>query len=142
MTIPEACNLVLEAGVMGRGGEIFIFNMGKTVRIYDLARKMIRLSGLVPDKDIRIIETGLRPGEKLNEELLANEEHTIHTHHPKILRARVIEYDKKMVLASMVDLSQLILDGDIYAVVGKMKEIMPEYISNNSVYQSLDKKKK
>jgi FlaA1/EpsC-like NDP-sugar epimerase len=142
MTIPEACNLVLEAGVMGKGGEIFIFDMGKTVRIYDLAHKMIRLSGLVPDKDIRIIETGLRPGEKLNEELLANDEHTIHTHHPKILLAKVVEYDKKKVLDSVLELSKLIYDGDLYAIVGKMKEIIPEYISNNSVYERLDKKKR
>ena len=91
MTIPEACKLVLEAGCMGRGGEIFVFDMGEPVRIYDLAARMIRLSGLTPDKEIKIIETGLRPGEKLFEELLNDKETTLTTHHKKIMIAKVRE---------------------------------------------------
>lgn len=141
MTIPEACNLVLEAGVMGKGGEILIFDMGKPVRIFDLAHKMIQLSGYIPGKDIQINEIGLRPGEKLQEELLANEELTLPTHHPKIMRARVREYEKKEVLEVMGQLSALILEGDHFKIVEKIKQIIPEYISNNSIYTTLDQKK-
>lgn len=140
MTIPEACNLVLEAGSMGEGGEIFIFDMGKPVKIIDLARKMIQLSGLIPDQDIKIVETGLRPGEKLYEELLAGKENTLHTHHPKIMRARVRTSDKSKTDHCLQELSALILEGNEMALVGKMKEIVPEYISNNSIYAELDKK--
>jgi len=141
MTIPEACNLVLEAGVMGKGGEILIFDMGNAVRIYDLAYKMIQLSGFTPGKDIQITEIGLRPGEKLKEELLADDESTLPTHHPKIMRARVRPYDKKEVITYMDQLSALMLEGDHFGMVDKMKQIVPEYISNNSVFTTLDKKK-
>ncbi|MBS4058122.1 MAG: polysaccharide biosynthesis protein [Bacteroidales bacterium] len=139
MTIPEACNLVLEAGAMGNGGEIFVFDMGKPVKIYDLARKMIQLSGLIPEKDIKIIETGLRPGEKLYEELLAGQENTIHTHHPKIMRARVRENNSHDAELYLRELSELIVEGDEFALVKKMKQIVPEFISNNSVFSRLDK---
>ena len=138
MTIPEACNLVLEAGAMGQGGEIFVFDMGSPVKIYDLARKMIQLSGLEPERDISIVEVGLRPGEKLYEELLAGQENTIHTHHPKIMKARVRQHDEQQTAALLQQLSELILEGDDYALVRKMKEIVPEFISNNSVFASLD----
>jgi FlaA1/EpsC-like NDP-sugar epimerase len=139
MTIPEACNLVLEAGSMGSGGEIFVFDMGKAVKIYDLARKMIQLSGFEPERDIKIIESGLRPGEKLYEELLANDENTLHTHHPKIMRARVRHYEQHEVKKYINDLSELIVDWDEFQLVSKMKEIVPEFISNNSVFSKLDK---
>jgi len=121
MTIPEACNLVLEAGVLGKNGEILIFNMGNPVRIYDLAYKMIQLSGYTPGKDIQITEIGLRPGEKLKEELLADDECTLPTHHPKIMRARVRPYDKKEVIDFMDQLSSLMLEGDHFGMVDKMK---------------------
>lgn len=140
MTIPEACNLVLEAGAMGQGGEIFIFDMGRPVKIIDLARKMIKLSGLVPDVDIKIEEIGLRPGEKLFEELLADEENTVHTHHRKILRARVREMDYTMVCKHFDELSEIILDGDEFRLVNKMKEMVPEFVSNNSVFAKLDRR--
>ncbi|MBK9292054.1 MAG: polysaccharide biosynthesis protein [Bacteroidetes bacterium] len=140
MTIPEACNLVLEAGAMGNGGEIFVFDMGRPVKIIDLARKMIKLSGLVPDVDIRIEEVGLRPGEKLYEELLAGEENTIHTHHRKIMRARVREVDYQWICTQLNELSHLILDGDDFRLVEKMKAMVPEFISNNSVFEKLDQK--
>lgn len=140
MTIPEACNLVLEAGAMGEGGEIFIFDMGRPVKIIDLARKMIKLSGLVPDVDIKIEEIGLRPGEKLFEELLADEENTVHTHHRKIMRARVREIDYKMVCKHFDELSEIILDGDEFRLVNKMKEMVPEFVSNNSVFAKLDRR--
>ncbi len=142
MTIPEACNLVLEAGAMGKGGEIFVFDMGKPVKIYDLARKMIQLSGFIPDKDIKIIETGLRPGEKLYEELLTNNENTLHTHHPKILRARVESTDRKQFVSDLNSLGAALIEKDIFLLVGRMKEMVPEYISNNSVFASLDMKGK
>ena len=142
MTIPEACNLVLEAGVMGQGGEILVFDMGKSVRIYDLAYKMIQLSGYTPGKDIMISEIGLRPGEKLKEELLATGEHTLATHHPKILRAKVRKYDKNEVLGFMDQLSALMLEGDHFKLVDKIKQIIPEYISNNSIYTTLDQRNK
>jgi FlaA1/EpsC-like NDP-sugar epimerase len=138
MTIPEACNLVLEAGSMGKGGEIFIFDMGKPVKIYDLAQKMIRLSGLVPEKDIKIIETGLRPGEKLFEELLLNQETTLKTHHPKIMRASVRSYEKTTVEKHIQTLFKLLSENDVFLLVHKLKEIVPEYISNNSVFSKLD----
>ena len=140
MTIPEACNLVLEAGSMGQGGEIFVFDMGKAVKIYDLARKMIQLSGLIPEKDIKIIETGLRPGEKLFEELLTNNENTLHTHHPKIMRARVEAFDKNQVNHYLNSLGSALIEKDMFLLVSKMKEMVPEYISNNSVFTSLDLK--
>ncbi|TNE53561.1 MAG: polysaccharide biosynthesis protein [Bacteroidetes bacterium] len=137
MTIPEACQLVLEAANMGEGGEIFVFDMGDSVRIVDLAKKMIKLSGLVLGKDIEIKIIGLRPGEKLFEELLAHEENTAPTHHPQILIARVRQVDEvtRGKILELIDLFDL---QDNYTLVAKMKEIVPEYISNNSEFTSLD----
>jgi FlaA1/EpsC-like NDP-sugar epimerase len=140
MTIPEACQLVLEAGVMGKGGEIYIFDMGESVKIVDLARKMIRLSGFEEDKDIKIKFTGLRPGEKLKEELLSDKENTIGTHNPKIMVAKVPEYNYLEVNELISDLYK---EKDVLKnrmLVKTMKRIVPEYISNNSVYEELDKK--
>ncbi len=138
MTIPEACQLVLEAATMGKGGEIFVFEMGQSVKIADLAKKMIQLSGLEIGKDIELKYTGLRPGEKLYEELLANEENTIPTHHQKILIAKTrIESDEQMKhIQTLVDLCIL---QDNTAIVTQMKYIVPEFISNNSEFQKLDK---
>jgi FlaA1/EpsC-like NDP-sugar epimerase len=138
MTIPEACQLVLEAGAMGNGGEIFIFDMGKSVKIVDLAKKMIKLSGLTIDKDIRIAFTGLRPGEKLYEELLANEENTVPTHHKQIMIAKVKEYDFETVSSEVHELIALFNKQDNQQLVKKMKMLVPEFKSNNSVYESLD----
>ena len=138
MTISEACQLVLEAGAMGTGGEIFIFDMGESIRIADLAKKMIQLSGLTLGKDIQIVYTGLRPGEKLYEELLANEENTMPTHHPKIMIARVKEYDYDVIAADIRELISLFDTQNNEAIVRKMKEIVPEFISQNSVFEKLD----
>jgi FlaA1/EpsC-like NDP-sugar epimerase len=139
MTIPEACQLVLDAGAMGKGGEIFIFDMGKPVRIVDLAEKMIRLSGKIPGKDIPIVFTGLRPGEKLEEELLAKKENIIPTHHHKIMKARVREYDYLEAKAQIDQLISLLSHKEDYEIVQRMKRIVPEYKSKNSVFESLDK---
>ena len=139
MTIPEACSLVLEAGAMGNGKDIFIFDMGDPVKIEHLARKMIQLYNYEPDRDIQIIETGLRPGEKLYEELLNNKENTLPTHHPKIKRAKVAEVDAENVNRFIEHLGEIILDEDDFKLVSKMKEFVPEYVSNNSVYEKLDK---
>lgn len=136
MTIPEACNLVLEAGAMGAGGDIFVFDMGQPVRIYDLAKNMIRLSGL---QGIEIKEVGLRPGEKLYEELLATKENTLPTHHPKILRAKVREYATAEVDADIERLLEMEKSADVFDIVAKIKDIVPEFISNNSVFGKLDK---
>lgn len=138
MTIPEACQLVLEAGAMGKGGEIFIFDMGESVKIVDLAKKMIKLSGLILDKDISIIYTGLRPGEKLYEELLANEENTIPTHHKQILIAKVKEYDFETISSSINELINLFDQQNNKSIVKKMKDLVPEFKSNNSIYEELD----
>lgn len=138
MTIPEACSLVLEAGVMGAGGEIFIFDMGKPVKIYDLAKKMVMLSGLEVNRDIEIVFTGLREGEKLYEELLNTRENTLPTHHPKILKARVAEYPYSRI-SSFVDLfSDLLNDKNELKLVALMKEIVPEFKSNYSRFEVLD----
>lgn len=139
MTIPEACQLVLEAGIMGEGGEIFVFDMGESVKIIDLARKMIQLSGLEVGKDIEIRVTGLRPGEKLYEELLAEEENTIPTHHPKILKAKVRQENENMIL-EINSLVEMFESQQNERIVSKMKEIVPEFVSNNSDYEKLDKK--
>jgi FlaA1/EpsC-like NDP-sugar epimerase len=139
MTIPEACQLVLEAGSMGKGGEIFVFDMGRPVKIVDLAYKMIRLAGKVPDVDIRIVYSGLRPGEKLYEELLNNSENTLPTYHEKILIAKVREYDFVWVQTQIEELLRLAEGHIVLDTVIKMKEIVPEYVSNNSVYSKLDK---
>jgi FlaA1/EpsC-like NDP-sugar epimerase len=140
MTIPEAVQLVLEACCMGNGGEIFVFDMGKPVKIVDLASKMIKLAGLVPDKDIKIEFTGLRPGEKLYEELLGDKEKTIPTHHEKIKIAKVQSWVYFDILQKVLDLISSCDQDDMYAVVRKMKAIIPEFISNNSVFEILDAK--
>jgi FlaA1/EpsC-like NDP-sugar epimerase len=138
MMISEACNLVLEAGAMGKGGEIFLFDMGSPVKIIDLANKMVRLSGLEPGKDIHIKEIGLRPGEKLYEEVLNNEENTLPTYHPKIMLARVRANQLETVQQQLKDLHRLIQQGDDFKLVAKMKKIVPEYRSENSIFSSLD----
>ncbi len=138
MTIPEACLLVLEAGVAGNGGEIFIFDMGEPVKIYDLAKKMIRLAGFVPDVDIPIRFTGLRPGEKLYEELLNQKELTKETHHPKIMVATVREYDYEEVSEKIEELVKYSYLGKNFLTVSQMKNIVPEFLSNNSQYERLD----
>jgi len=138
MTIPEACVLVLEAGSMGNGGEIYIFDMGKPVKILDLARKMIRLAGFVPEQDIKIVFTGLRPGEKLYEELLNKKEHTQKTHHPKIMIANVQQYDYdkiSILIDKLINYGKLNKD---YLTVSTMKKIVPEFKSKNSQYERLD----
>ena len=140
MTIPEACQLVLEACKMGHGGEIFIFDMGKPVKIAELAKKMIRLSGLEPEKDIKIQYTGLRPGEKLFEELLNNQENTVATHHPKIVIAKVRKYKFDQIANDIENLTNLFKTQNNIALVSKMKEIVPEYISNNSEFEKLDRR--
>lgn len=138
MTIPEACQLVLEAASMGKGGEIFVFDMGESVKIADLARKMIRLSGLQEGKDIKIEFTGLRPGEKLKEELLSNAENTLPTHHPQILIGKVKEYAFEEVAPKIEALIHLFNGQNNMEIVGKMKELVPEFKSNNSIFQQLD----
>jgi FlaA1/EpsC-like NDP-sugar epimerase len=141
MTIPEACQLVLEAGSMGNGGEIFVFDMGKPVAIADLARKMIRLYGLIPNIDVNITYSGLRPGEKLYEELLNDAENTSQTYHEKILIAQVREVSFELVKQNTLELETILsTTNDEMLLVGKMKELVPEYISNNSIYQQLDSK--
>lgn len=138
MTIPEACRLVLEAGTIGEGGEIFVFDMGESVKIVDLAKKMIQLSGLELGKDIEIVYTGLRPGEKLYEELLASEEETIPTHHPKILKAKIRTVEEQ-VLEQIDNLISLFDAQKNEEIVAQMKAIVPEFISNNSQFEKLDK---
>jgi FlaA1/EpsC-like NDP-sugar epimerase len=139
MTIPEACQLVLEAGSMGNGGEIFVFDMGKPVAIADLAKKMIRLYGLIPNIDVNITYSGLRPGEKLYEELLNDAENTTQTYHEKILIAKVREVSFELVKQNTYELETILTTtNDEMLLVGKMKELVPEYISNNSIYQQLD----
>jgi FlaA1/EpsC-like NDP-sugar epimerase len=140
MTIPEACELVLEAATMGQGGEVFVFDMGESVKIIDLAKKMITLSGLRVDKDIEIRYTGLRPGEKLYEELLNNDENTLPTHHPKILVAEVNTPTYAYMEVATNELNLLLSSGDNNSIVAKIKEMIPEYKSNNSVFETLDKK--
>ncbi|TAJ59209.1 MAG: polysaccharide biosynthesis protein [Chitinophagaceae bacterium] len=140
MTIPEACQLVLEAGSMGKGGEIFVFDMGKPVAIVELAKKMIRLYGLVPGIDIEIKYSGLRPGEKLYEELLTDSENTVPTYHEKIMIAKVRQqmHDLQLHFEELIELARQ-KQGSM-AMVAKMKELVPEFVSNNSVFESLDKK--
>lgn len=141
MTIPEACQLVIEAGNMGHGGEIFVFDMGKSVKIVDLAKKMIRLSGYVPFKDIEIKFTGLRPGEKLYEELLNDLENTITTHHEKIMIAKVRENDFELVKKEIITLSKALDSHNNLDIVRQMKVMVPEFVSQNSIYEQLDKEK-
>ena len=139
MTIPEACRLVLEAAFMGKGNEIFVFDMGTPVKIADLARRMIELAGLVPGEDIEIQYTGLRPGEKLYEELLATKENTLSTNNAKIYRAQVREYDYNDICTVMNPLITLAIKVDKMGTVQMMKGIVPEFKSKNSEYEVLDK---
>ncbi len=138
MTIPEACQLVLEAGNMGEGGEIFIFDMGESVKIAHLAQKMISLSGLKPDRDIKIKYTGLRPGEKLYEELLANKENTLPTYHSQIMIAKVRRYEAGEVKSEIENLINTAKTESNFDTVRTMKSIVPEFISKNSIYEELD----
>ena len=138
MTIPEACRLVLEAGTMGNGGEIFVFDMGQPVKIADLAQRMIELSGMKVGKDIEIEYTGLRPGEKLYEELLSHKENTKETLHEKIRIADVREYNYQDVEGCIEILSKLSLNVEIVDMVRKMKSFVPEFKSQNSEFEKLD----
>lgn len=138
MTIPEACSLVLEAGSMGEGGEIFIFDMGEPVQIRVMAEKMIKLAGFIPHKEIAIEYTGLRPGEKLYEELLNDGENSLPTHHPKILITRVIEYDKLYIDEKFAEMAEAVGGNDNFNIVKKLKDTVPEYRSANSEFERLD----
>jgi FlaA1/EpsC-like NDP-sugar epimerase len=135
MTIPEACQLVLEAGFMGNGGEIYAFDMGQQVKIADLAKTMIQLSGLIPGKDIQIVYTGLRPGEKLYEELLTDNETTLPTHHKKIKKAQVEEVDKAKVILKIDDLLNNLYTFSKEEVFNRIKDLVPEYKSTNGNYK-------
>ncbi len=139
MTIPEAVQLVLEAGTTGKGGEIYVFDMGKPVKIANLATQMIKLAGLEPDVDIKVVYTGLRPGEKLYEELLNEQEKTLPTHHEKIKIAKVVSCSYERVLHDIEELIFLCNHEDSYMLVKKMKEMVPEFISNNSRFEQLDR---
>ena len=139
MTIPEACQLVLEAGMIGEGGEIFVFDMGESVKIIDLARRMIKLSGFEPEKEIKIKITGLRPGEKLYEEVLSDEESTLPTHHPQILIGRTRE-NSEGIEGQIESLINLANEQNNEEAVKTMKKIIPEFLSNNSVFDKLDTK--
>ncbi|HBF88321.1 MAG TPA: polysaccharide biosynthesis protein [Bacteroidales bacterium] len=138
MTIPEACQLVLEASIMGEGGEIFIFDMGKLVKIVDLAKKMIKLYGLTIGKDIQLKYTGLRPGEKLYEELWNDSENNIPTHHNKIMIAQVAEYEYEQLSVKIQSLFETLHSADEFNVVRMMKNIVPEFLSKNSIFEELD----
>ena len=148
MTIPEACCLVMEASTLGDGGEIFVFDMGQPVRILDLARNMIRLAGYTPEVDIPIVFTGLRPGEKLYEELLNQKEATLPTTNEKIMVARVREFDYNKVSKQIDELISTTTTttttsttrNSSFTIVRLMKKIVPEFISNNSIYEQLDTK--
>ncbi len=139
MTIPEACQLVLEASIMGKGGEIFVFDMGKSVKIVDLAKKMISLSGLKVGKDIEIVFTGLREGEKLYEELLSTSENAIPTHHDKIMIGKVDHYSYSEVNQYIELFNDLLFDKNELKTVALMKELVPEFKSNYSRFEILDK---
>ena len=138
MTIPEACQLVLEAGAMGQGGEIYIFDMGEPVKIMDLAKKMIKLAGYEPDQDIGIKITGLRPGEKLYEELISDSSRALPTHHEKILIAKDVIKDFDIVSKKVNKIIEAALRHDDHSVVTKMKALVPEFISKNSDFECLD----
>ena len=138
MTIPEACRLVLEAGCMGKGGEIYVFDMGKSVKIVELAKKMIRLAGLVPNQDIKIQYSGLRPGEKLFEELLNDNENTLPTHHEKIMIGRVREYVFSEIETQIYALISHANLNDDRKVVLAMKKLVTEFKSKNSIFEELD----
>lgn len=139
MTIPEACRLVLEAGCMGQGGEIFVFDMGKSVKIVELAKKMIRLAGLEPNVDVKIEYSGLRPGEKLYEELLNDNENTMPTHHEKIMIGKVREYVFADVEKQIYELIASAKSDSNRQVVINMKKLVPEFKSKNSIFEELDK---
>ena len=139
MTIPEACRLVMEAATMSTGNQIFVFDMGESVKIDDLARRMIQLAGFTPDKDIAIEYSGLRPGEKLYEEVLSNNENTIPTDHNRIRIAKVREYDYTDALAGVEELERLSREVEIPTMVKLMKDIVPEFISKNSRFAEFDK---
>lgn len=139
MTIPEACRLVLEAGVMGKGGEIFVFDMGEPVKIIDLARRMIKLSGFEPDTDIKIEFTGLRPGEKLYEELLSTKENTLPTYHKKIFIGHKEEVDNNEIETSINSIEKALENQDETQVVRIIKELVKTFKSNNSRFEELDK---
>jgi len=139
MTIPEACQLVLEAGIMGKGGEIYVFDMGDSIKIYEVAIKMIQLSGLNFPDDIDIKISGLRPGEKLYEELLANDENTLPTYHDKIMIAKVAEFNKAEVKEKIEGICTANSQVDNIEIVSLLKKLVPEYRSNNSIYEKLDK---
>jgi len=138
MTIPESCRLVLEAAAMGRGGEIYVFDMGQPVRIADLADKMIRLSGKEPGTDIAIAYTGLRPGEKLYEELLATSENTLPTHHPRILIGQVAASDPEVTRSAANELMDLLKQDNEADLVKALKRLVPEYRSHNSTFSNFD----
>jgi len=138
MTIPEACQLVLEAGAMGQGGEIFVFDMGQPIKIAELAKKMIRLAGLRLDEDIQIKYTGLRPGEKLYEELLATSENTLPTYNDKIMISKTRPRNFNDVNISVSQILYYLDVEDNEMIVGRMKDLVPEFLSKNSVYESLD----
>ena len=141
MTIPEACQLVLEAGSMGKGGEIFVFDMGKPVSIADLAKKMIRLYGYVPGVDIDIRFTGLRPGEKLYEELLMDSENSTATYHEKIMIARIRNVNSETLVSDLQELFELARHTQsTMELVAQMKKMVPEFLSNNSVFEALDQR--
>jgi len=138
MTISEASQLVLEAGAMAQGGEIFIFDMGKSVKIIELVKKMIQLSGLTLGKDIEVVYSGLRPGEKLYEELLNDQENTLPTHHHQIMRARIAPGDFQTIQAQVESLIASTQLQQVEEIVRQMKAMVPDYISNNSIFQALD----
>ena len=141
MTIPESCQLVLEASAMGKGGEIYIFDMGKSVKVADLAKNMVKLSGLKLGKDIQLVYTGLRPGEKLYEELLHDAENTITTHHPQIMIAKVKKYDFNDIRERINKFIDPLIMQDKMQIVKLMKEFVPEFKSQNSIYEQLDSEK-
>jgi FlaA1/EpsC-like NDP-sugar epimerase len=140
MTIPEACRLVMEAATMSTGNQIFVFDMGESVKIDDLARRMIHLAGYTPDKDIMVEYTGLRPGEKLYEEVLSDSENTIPTEHSRIRIAKVREYAYDSAREALNNLEALSRKVEIKEMVKLMKDIVPEYISKNSKFEELDNK--
>jgi FlaA1/EpsC-like NDP-sugar epimerase len=140
MTIPEACQLVLEAGFMGNGSEIFVFDMGSPVKIYDLAEKMIFLSGYIPHKDIKIVITGLRPGEKLYEELLSSKENCMPTHNEKITIGKVRMFDYHEANAKITEMLENISNESDEMIVSRMKDLVEEFISQNSKFEKLDQK--
>jgi FlaA1/EpsC-like NDP-sugar epimerase len=138
MTIPEACQLVLEAGAMGQSDDVYVFDMGEPVKIEVLARRMIQLSGLIVEKDIKIEYTGLRPGEKLFEELLSDDATNVPTHHPKILIARLPAVSLPDVQQVIEELKVVLPTADREAMVTLLKTIVPEFISKNSEFEKLD----